>query len=86
MVTAISGNLAAAGAVPVIIASILGQFQTPINQQVGIYLVDLTAVLGVATAPLLTGYFKIGIKSIFVFGWSLMSICLLMIVIFQLVD
>lgn len=47
-------------------------------------MVNGIAVVGVAIAPLLTSRFKISIKTIFVFGWSLMSTSLVMVVIFQL--
>jgi hypothetical protein len=40
--------------------------------------------VGAGIAPFLTSHFKLSIKTIFLIGWSLMSVSLCMVVLFQL--
>jgi|LakMenE18May11ns_1017448.scaffolds.fasta_scaffold8865952_1 hypothetical protein len=84
MFTSVSGQLTLAAAVPIVLGSVLAQFPNPINQNIGIYLVNGIGVIGAIVGPLLVNWGKMSIKTIFVVGWALMSLSLVMVVIFQL--
>jgi hypothetical protein len=69
-----------------VLTSVLAEFPTPPNTQVGIYLINGIGLIGAIVGPFLALSFKLSIKTIFVIGWALMSTALVMTVIFQLAD
>jgi hypothetical protein len=85
VLTAVSGQLTTAATVPIVLGTVLDEFPKPINNQVGIYMVNGIGLVGAIVGPVLKSFRpSISIKSIFVVGWALMSLSLVMVVIFQL--
>ena len=75
------GQLTAASAVPIVLSSVMEEIPQ-VNYQVAVYLINGFQVIGTIIAPLLIKH--LSIKAIMVLGWSIMSVSLSFVVIFQL--
>lgn len=81
MLTAISGQLTASAAIPICLSTVMTQIPQ-VNFQVAVYTINGFQVIGAIIGPLLNNFLTI--KTIMVLGWTIMSLSLSLVVIFQL--
>jgi hypothetical protein len=79
--TGVLGQFTAGPAVSIVLSSVMEEIPQ-VNYQVAVYLINGFQVIGTIIAPLLIKH--LSIKAIMVLGWSIMSVSLSFVVIFQL--
>jgi len=79
--TGVLGQFTAGPAVSIVLSSVMEEIPQ-VNYQVAVYLINGFQVIGAIIGPLLIKH--LSIKAIMVLGWSIMSVSLSFVVIFQL--